>query len=603
MASKTGSTDFFPIGARSIESALATRHAYQKGGKGYVSFNGMKEVTSDSEPQSFLSLQDLLDNPYRPWMSSNEYPYAGLVLQDPSPKDHQMAKFLFQQDQVPFVKTVNDQGKSEYSLLKDTRDSLDRLEETLTRVVRFVEKVSPISQFRTPPLPSSLRYREKFDSYKRLCKYVMGTRRAFDLFFAFTVYVVTMRTDTGRLQRSGVLPVLDTWPKWCEKAFEEKKLRREHIKGFLFSQPFDFTSKRIGMFISPHTCTFVRDLHFFLQAGVPVTVIWNLDIGEQGLWSFGRLSKEVKKALEYGGNLWDSDSSMEWGQAVIKADRKDNAARVPSNVYDWKDFFSDREEETPVKFSGVNPNSNDYRQARHNAIHRDKYQQGSHVFLWEEFSKDPPLWKRTQIEGEMKNTKWDEHKPTERVYCEFRNEWDLCKPMVEGMPALPGPPLRPPSDSDSESDSEPQNGVILKVDDEDLRPYLRHPLWKERHRNRVKSKSSLNVECIPAPRLPSLPLRPTMPAMDPRRRIISHPHYSQFVQPGMAVAEDADARRLSLSSSIRTMERTPAPMVSIASSSSTALSPFDLTRKRKRETPEDDVPSSPQRVRSNIYHS
>lgn len=565
----------FPMGARSLEAALATRHVYQRDKMAYVSFNGMPEITV--EPQGFESLSDLVANPLRPIISPNGIPYGAFVLQDPSPNDHQMAKLLFKDGIIPHVKSVNDQGREVYSLEKGTRESLCELETMLVRAVRYVNRVSPISQLLAPPLPWSFNYWGMFRSYEELSKQVLDARSAFHLYIAYTVYVVTIRTDVGSLQRDSQVSDSSRWPRWCEEAFKDGKLEKDKLKGLLFSQPFNFSSKRVGTFITPHTCTFLNEINFFLQAGIPFAVIWDLNIGDDGLWFPEGLSASVRDALLHKTSIWDSDSPGDWGQAVRKAELaavggtasssnpEKEAVRVPPNAYHWMAFFSVREEETPVKFAHIDRTVQKYRQRRHNAIHLGKYKPGARVFLWEVFSKDPPLWTRTQIEGDLKNEQFYRHDPTERVYCELRNQWDLCKPMADGMPELQRPALRPPSD-----DWEPGNGVILEVDDEDLRPYLRHPQWKERHNSNVQSKSS----SYDAQRLRPHPL-PLRPAKD--ARLISSLPSQRDIPRCSEIPQDG---------SLSGIKRGD---YEYAGSSSTAFPP--LSRKRKRAPSSANVPS------------
>lgn len=487
----------FPTGLQSIESALATRHAYTKGKMAYVSFNGMHLLAL--EPKSNGTPRDPQYNPLRASESSNDHPYAAFVLRAPSRDDRHMQRLLIATNNIPHVRKVDEQGRQTFTFEIGTMKRWRKLEEILRRMGDSALKVIAITNIAEPQSPSSFRYYDTFDSYERLRRHVLAARRAFDLYIAWVVYVTAVCSDVGHIQRTYNKSAI-SWPKWClDVVKDEDEIKADWLHNFLFSQAFDFNSERVGVFISPHTCSFLHEITSFLCARIPFTVMWALGIDNDGIWFPPRLSNEVKFALRHTSDVWGPD--MDWSQATRNAGAVSNSFRsntaIPPNVYHWLDFFSEREVATSLTFV-KRLNDSEYLRRRYNATVLTKYKKGTSVYLWEPFSGNPPLWRRRKIEGELKNDKWDEHEPHERVYCEFRDEWDLCKPMTEGMPPPPERTFRPPCELDSES-------IVKPVPDQALRPYLIHPLWLKRHPVHVQPK---HVQRTPDHEYPSHPLQP-----------------------------------------------------------------------------------------------
>lgn len=506
-----------------MKSALATRHEYHKGNTAYVAFNGMHLLAL--EPHTDGTLRDLLANPTHPSMSNNEYPYAAFVLRALSCKDRHVRRLVFPTDDIPHVVGVDDEGRQVFTLDPSVVESWRRFEGILSRIVHCVHEVTPDFNLVQPQPPSFYRYRAPYESYERLRRHVLAARKAFDLYIAWAVYAVTIRTSVGHIGLD-CKEYAESWPKWCEVAIkdEDGHVKADWIHSFLFSQAFDFNSGRAGVFISPHTCSFIHEIPFFLRAGVPFTMVWSLDIGDHGLPLSDALPSEVKLALQRTSEAWGTP--VDWSQAVRNAGSISNTLKskdaLPQNVYHWMDFFLEREMETRLNYANQELSNNQvytHRVRRHNARFLTTFKQGVAVYLWEFFSEHPPLWRRRKIEGQRKNIEWDDHQDHERVYCEFRDEWDLCKPMTEGMPPPPERKLRPPSDSGSVN-------TIESVEDEVLRPYLKHPVWQERYVARSKLEHLVRNEICPAREIPS-PIHPrvlSVPLSGPSTYSRHEPH-------------------------------------------------------------------------------
>ncbi len=65
----------------------------------------------------------------------------------------------------------------------------------------------------------------------------------------------------------------------------------------LFSQAFDFSKPRVGAFIDLRSCPFLHQIDFFLEAGIPITIICLLDSSEDGILATLRISDDTKRAI------------------------------------------------------------------------------------------------------------------------------------------------------------------------------------------------------------------------------------------------------------------------------------------------------------------
>ncbi len=143
---------------------------------------------------------------------------------------------------------------------------------------------------------------------------------------------------------------------------------------------------------------------------------------------------------------------------------------------------------------------------------RDATAKGAVVYLWKPYKEDCTRWERVKIEYQEKIDEWDKHAAHERVFDEYSKQWDLCKPMAEGLP----PPVQKcrPLPSESEEDDEVVRIDKSKVDDVVLRPYLRNCLWLERYSPPTKVEHFERVDPRPGrgrgpPRRPG-PFEPTL---------------------------------------------------------------------------------------------
>ncbi len=495
MANAQGGAARFPIGFQSTATALATRHAYQKGNKVYISFNGMHLVAL--EPRSDGDIGDLLQNPRRPSWASKHHRYAAFALRVLSPDDRQVKRLVPSRSNIGYTKKTHD-GRDFFTLDAELSKSWRRLEGSLHTITQYVRKFSQFDpSLSEPPMPSSFRYADTYSSFEDLYQHALLAKSAFDLFIAWVVYIVTGGTDRGVILEHSAEPV-NSWPEWCKEAIRNKTFEASWLHQFLFSQAFDFRSRRVGMFISTDTCAFLDDIPLFLRAGIPFTVVCTLDVADHNCLSSANLSDDEKRALRLSDSdrdafglgstakLWDGWGTSSWTQAPTDWNtgpqcnaEEARRAEILSRVHDhWLDFFWERERHNRKTYNQLSKNDiNKYDSRRRSA--RDATPKGSVVYLWKPYEEDRTRWERVRIEYQEKIDEWDKHEAHERVFDEYSKQWDLCKPMAEGLP----PPVQKcrPLSCDSEEDGEVVRIDKSKVDDVVLRPYLRNRLWLERY--------------------------------------------------------------------------------------------------------------------------
>lgn len=495
----------FPLGLRSMNTAINSRHVYCTDTTTFISFNGMHK--NFLEPERTGGFTELLKNPRVPMSLSRHFPYAAFVLREIHSDNRQLAKLLFSNKDIPFVKQMRD-GQEKFLLEIERRGGWQRLERLLRKIAECVQAAYPSrSTLIAPTPPSKLGYHQPYNSYAELHRQVVLSERAFEVYVAWIVYVVIACLDFGSLRKiSATSPV--AWPKWVDKGIKADWFKEDWLHTFLFSEAFDFTRERVGTFVNPHSCTFLEDIPMFLRLGIPFTVVWPNDAPGEGLLGSTTMPDDVKRTLLI--TAWDRSilalqkrSQITSGSATSTASsvqrREDDiwasnfdvgaakaAARLNNTHDHWLNFFEDRDEKNVVHLINPHPGDlntwNQHRGVARREFNSLKSPSGSNVFLWKRFDPDPTKWEREQL-FYNKNTEFAEHGVYDKVYDEYTNTWDLCKDMGLGIKEFLDQKKkhRPAPDSDSGPDEDDMPDDKSPVLDVVLRPYLQHPLYLERH--------------------------------------------------------------------------------------------------------------------------
>ncbi len=436
-----------------------------------------------------------------------------------------MERFSFP-DGIPFGNENRD-GREMFVFKPDNMDKWHRFERMLRKIVECVHSIYPSNSKVIPPTPpSAFGYDKAYKTYEELCRRVSISERAFQLYVAWTIYVVVTCADHGSI-RDGLTQTGITWPKWAQKGFDSSWFTPDWLHGFFFSPAFDFRQIRVGTLMLPQSCTFLEDIPLFLRARVPFTIVWPDDAAGEGLLASASLSDDVKNALrvsesdsykaikpteiECAGSGWGSGSGVGNWSNWTKPDSR--------RTYDhWLPFFVERDTKNLEKLKKASQSDrNTYLQRRSTArdvFNNAKCPSGSKVMLWERYDKDPTRWVRFQIENQEKSEKWTTHGANEKVFDEVSKVWDLCSDMGKELPEPARICRAPLSDEDEDEDEDDMPMDKSPVPDELLRPYLRHPLWLKQYSMPPKE------ERRSPPRHPKA-LAPRMPHASSSRRSIT----------------------------------------------------------------------------------
>lgn len=517
MTSTQSPPALFPVGFKSTASAIASRHAYHKGDKAYISFNNMHHVALVPPTDSTGDINDILRNCRQPSSALKETRYASLALRTLSPQDRLMKRLKPSRSNIPYTRIGEGDVETSFVLDEELVKSWQRLERSLEEAKgRSLKFFTPDPDLSEPPLPSSFQYAKAYRSFEELYRQVQLAKSAFDLLIAWVVYVVVASNASERsFIRNGKFSDkhIGSWPKWCKDAIEDNKKNKQEgfepgwLNYFLFSQAFDFRSPRVGMFISTDTCAFLDEIPLYLCAGVPFTVICPLNGADDSALASSKLPENVKNAFKISeadlesfglgpskandGWGWESNTSAwtqeaVWNPNVPNSAREARLAEALSRTHDhWLDYFFKFEKhyQEMRKIEDQNTRekqANESRRVNATEVSNSICPKKASVFLWKPFDEDPSLWERKEIFNREKIDQWVLHEPHERVFDEYNKCWDLCKPMGQGRPA---PVLKYiPADYNLTVTRKSRKKVERKeVEGKVLRPYLDHPLWLERY--------------------------------------------------------------------------------------------------------------------------
>lgn len=518
----------FPRGIQSLQTALATRHEYVDGGKTYVSFNGMREIAV--RPGGVGEIKNIISTPRVPFVFNTYIPYGALVLREIEAHDIYLSTLLLPKSNVPHSKKMEG-GTLKYFLAQNIIDCWFELERTLRGIVACVLKHTPLSiPVVEPNFPTSFGFQAGYESYERMVRHAFGAKHAFEIFLAWTVYVVVVCGERGRIPLGATI-LTPSCPRWIHSGVKGDCFNAKWINDFLFSPVFDFRSDRVGTFILLDTCPFLSDIPFFLRAGIPFSVIFPGDVAGVGLLASANIPDEVKGALQPNKQVFDSrwqvPGHSKWSAPSSKGSWGEPSNKEKSSVWDapqgipgwtptpvwapvstgpslsevkrqqrlksvyphWMDFFHARNTRNGEKFTSIANDAekvNMYWQRRDAAmiaIYQTTCPSGPPLYVWELFDEDPTLWERKAYE-QTKKEQWLKSDPHERVFDEVKHEWDICPDMGKAIPPPPSKWIPPEDDEDVDDEFLPVKKIPadLKV----IHPYINHLLWKERHPDGVE---------------------------------------------------------------------------------------------------------------------
>lgn len=237
-----------PTGFRSIDAASRTRYVYREGDNTFVSFNNMHEIAP--EPDRSGGFTELLKAPRRPMSLTRHFPFAAFALREIQGVDPNLARYLVCTNGIPFKKKVRE-GQEFFVLETGRKGELELFERALRKIVESVNSTgTPNFKLVAPTAPSQIGYDKAYRSYDELCRHVSSITRAFELYVAWTVYVVVSHAYRWSSLHNAPYS-LNAHTEWAEAGVNAGWFKKEWIHQFLSSPTFDVTRNRVGTFISP----------------------------------------------------------------------------------------------------------------------------------------------------------------------------------------------------------------------------------------------------------------------------------------------------------------------------------------------------------------
>ncbi len=117
-----------------------------------------------------------------------------------------MGRLVFEESGIPFVK-LTEGDRETFRFDPVWTEKWHRLESGLCRIADSLKAISPLDpRIFLPAVPSHFQYDMDFNSHDALCKSVLRSRGAFDLYASWVVYIVLTRGGQGHfLQKFGAV--------------------------------------------------------------------------------------------------------------------------------------------------------------------------------------------------------------------------------------------------------------------------------------------------------------------------------------------------------------------------------------------------------------